>query len=116
MESNRMRKVSRSRGVQASEFRISSMQGGWTGTFVSLAGGILFTLGSMSHHNTYEATDATWGLTLFSAAIAAALAQKYYQKAIVGVAGKLHPRKRLQQIVTHTLPAACGVVKENNKG
>ena len=49
----------------------------------------MFTLGTMSHHSTYEGTDTGWGLTLTSAAIAAALARHYYFKAIVGVAGVL---------------------------
>ncbi|KAA6419947.1 MAG: hypothetical protein FRX49_10137 [Trebouxia sp. A1-2] len=43
----------------------------------------------MSHHSTYEGTDAGWGLTLTSAAILAALARHYYFKAIVGVAGTM---------------------------
>jgi len=55
---------------------------------VSLAGALIFTLGSMSHHNTYEGTESSWAPTLASAAVAAALAQAYYQKAIAGVAGE----------------------------
>ena len=61
---------------------------------MSVAGFLLFTLGSMNHHTTSEGTGATWGATLASAAIAAFLAQKYYQRAIAGVAGKIlvwHP-------------------------
>ena len=47
----------------------------------------MFTLGSMSHHNTHEGTDSSRSLTLTSAAIAAVLARAYYFKAIAGVAG-----------------------------
>ena len=65
------------------------VQGGWTGVFVSVAGLALFTLGSMNHHTTSEGTGTTWGATLTSAAIAAFLAHRYYQKAIVGVAGDI---------------------------
>ena len=63
------------------------MQGGWTGVLTSLAGAFVFTLGSMSHHNTHEGTESSRSLTLTSAAIAAALARAYYFKAIAGVAG-----------------------------
>ncbi|DBB04987.1 TPA: hypothetical protein ACH3X3_010264 [Trebouxia sp. C0006] len=66
-----------------------AFKGGWVGLLTSLAGALVFTLGTMSHHNTYEGTDAGWGLTLTSAAIAAALARQYYFKAIVGVAGTM---------------------------
>ncbi|KAL0032143.1 hypothetical protein WJX77_007583 [Trebouxia sp. C0004] len=66
-----------------------AFQGGWGGLLTSLAGALVFTLGTMSHHSTYEGTDAGWGLTLTSAAIAAALARHYYLKAIVGVAGTM---------------------------
>lgn len=77
----------------SSDSSLIKMQGGWGGLLISLAGALVFTLGTMSHHSTYEGTDAGWGLTLTSAAILAALARHYYFKAIVGVAGmhcKLH--------------------------
>lgn len=66
-----------------------AFKGGWGGLLTSLAGALVFTLGTMSHHSTYEGTDTGWGLTLTSAAIAAALARHYYFKAIVGVAGTM---------------------------
>ncbi len=73
----------------SSDSSLVRMQGGWGGLLTSLAGALVFTLGTMSHHSTYEGTDPGWGLTLTSAAIAAALARHYYLKAIVGVAGML---------------------------
>ena len=67
---------------------VVAKQGGWTGVLVSIAGFLLFTLGSMNHHTTSEGSRATWAPTLGCAAIAAFLAQRFYQKAIAGVAGE----------------------------
>ena len=43
----------------------------------------------MSHHNAVEGADSSWTHTLVSAAVCGVLAQKYYQKAIVGVTGDM---------------------------
>lgn len=42
----------------------------------------------MSHHNAVEGAESSWTHTLVSAVVCGVLAQKYYQKAIVGVAGE----------------------------
>ena len=65
------------------------MQGGWLSFLIIICGVTLYTIGSMSHHNAVEGVGSSWTLTLLSAAVSGLLAQKYYQKAIVGVAGKL---------------------------
>lgn len=64
------------------------MQGGWLSVLISICGMTLFTLGSMSHHNAVEGVESSRALTLLSAAVCGVLAQKYYQQAIVGVAGE----------------------------
>lgn len=43
----------------------------------------------MSHHNAVEGAQSSWTHTLVSAAVCGVLAQKYYQKAIVGVTGEI---------------------------
>ena len=43
----------------------------------------------MSHHNAVEGAESSWTHTLVSAAVCGVLAQKYYQKAIVGVTGDI---------------------------
>ena len=43
----------------------------------------------MSHHNAVEGSESSWTHTLVSAAVCGVLAQKYYQKAIVGVTGEI---------------------------
>lgn len=64
------------------------MQGGWLSVLIIICGVALFTVGSMSHHNTVEGIESSWILTLLSAAVCGVLTQKYYQQAIVGVAGE----------------------------
>ena len=41
----------------------------------------------MSHQTAVEGAESSWTHTVSSAVVAAVLAQKYYQKAIAGVAG-----------------------------
>lgn len=41
----------------------------------------------MSHHNAVEGAESSRTHTLLSAAVCGVLAQRYYQKAIVGVTG-----------------------------
>lgn len=43
----------------------------------------------MSHHNAVEGAESSWIHTLVSAAVCGILAQRYYQKAIVGVTGDI---------------------------
>ena len=65
------------------------MQGGWTGVAVALAGGVLFTIGSMSHDRTNAGQESKAPFTLAAAAIAAALSRVFYDRAVIGVFGKV---------------------------
>ncbi|KAL3161435.1 hypothetical protein ABBQ32_010321 [Trebouxia sp. C0010 RCD-2024] len=66
----------------------------------------------MSHHNTVEGIESSWILTLLSAAVCGVLTQKYYQQAIVGVAGTM-----VMTIVSALVSLACiyNVVAGGNK-
>lgn len=77
------------------------MQGSWTGVAVALAGGLLFTIGSMSHDRTTAGQDSKAPLTLAAAGIAAALSRVFYDRAVIGVFGKHLPQLT---IVEHELP------------
>lgn len=64
------------------------MQGAWAGLAVALSGGMLFTVGSMSHDRTTAGQESKAPLTLAAAGIAAALSRVFYNRAVVGVFGK----------------------------
>lgn len=87
-------------------------KGGWLSVLISICGMTLFTLGSMSHHNAVEGVESSRALTLLSAAVCGVLAQKYYQQAIVGVAGTM-----VMTIVSALISLACiyNVVAGGNK-
>ena len=56
---------------------------------MALAGGILFTIGSMSHDRTNAGQESKANFTLAAAGIAAVLSRVFYDRAVLGVFGKL---------------------------
>lgn len=68
------------------------MQGSWTGVAVALAGGVLFTIGSMSHDRTTAGQESKAPLTLAAAGIAAVLSRIFYDRAVIGVFGEHLPQ------------------------